>query len=543
MKPRRALLVTAMSVLLVAAGSGCTDDDGTGTGGKSGAKPEIVMALSDAVNLIEPHTFRSQSAYATTNALYEPLLDQKFEEQGDGSLLGSRTEVVPAAAKSFEITDTASGGQLATFTLRDNLRFSDGTPVTAEDYKYVFDRAIEGPGYVRQMLPFVGVQSVDQIRVIDERTLEIESSVKSPLFEPFLTFQVFGAINQEVAEANATAEDPWAFKFLNTHGAGSGPYMIETYKPDTQVVLVPNPHYWNADKVANSKVTIRMVPDANQRALLIQSGEIDVAGGLPPDLVRRMENDPNLTVFSQPTSGVQYMGMNQSIAPLDNVNVRRAILRAVPYDALLEQVMYGYATPASGVVTSSMDTHDPEIGKQYATDMDQAAEYLAQSGVSEVNLRLGVRESRSTDREAAVLIQDSLRQIGVNLEVQVLPDADFAKQLNAGTLPLFIHDWLSWGEDPFYQMTFLTTCGHPVNYARFCNEQYDALIQQGTFESDPEVRAELSSQAQQIFYDEAPWAPLWSSDRTLVVRSCVTGMDRDYSLVPGVTQLTKSGDC
>lgn len=541
MKPRQALLAVAMSALLAASSSGCTDGDGTGE--RSGTKPEIVMALSDAVNLIEPHTFRSQSAYATTNALYEPLLDQKFEKQGDGSLLGSRTEVVPAAAESFEITETASGGQLARFKLRDNLKFSDGTPVTAEDYKYVFDRAIKGPGYVRQMLPFVGVTSVDQIRAIDKRTLEIESSVKSPLFKPFLTFQVFGAINQKVAQANATATDPWAFQFLNTHSAGSGPYMIETYKPDTQVVLVKNPHYWNADKVANSKVTIRMVPDANQRALLIQSGEIDVAGGLPPDLVRRMKNDRNLTVFSQPTSGVQYMGMNQSIAPLNNVNVRRAIRSAVPYKALLDQVMHGYATPASGVVTSSMDTHDPEIGKRYATDMSQATTYLAQSGVSGVNLRLGVRESRSTDREAAVLIQDSLRQIGIKLEVAVLPDADFAKQLNAGTLPLFIHDWLSWGEDPFYQMTFLTTCSHPVNYARFCNKQYDALIKQGTFESDRAVRARLSSQAQQIFYDEAPWAPLWSSDRTLVVRSCVTGMDRDFSLVPGVTQLTKSGKC
>lgn len=547
-------MIALLLFVLAACTAGTTDasdvdepSDATAAPGGEGsdavAKPEIVMALADAVNLIEPHTFRSQAAYATTNALYESLVDQAFEEQEDGSFLGSRTEHVPAAAESYEIEETDDGGLVATFTLRENLKFSDGSPVTAQDFKYVFDRAAEGPGYVGAMLPFVGIESTDQITVVDERTLEIRSDVQSPLFEAFLSFQVFGAINAEVAEANATEEDPWAFQYLNSNAAGAGPYMLEEYDPDRQVVLVPNPHYWNKDEVANSRVTIRMVPDANQRALLVQSGEIDIAGGIPPQMLADLENDPNLTIFSQPTSGVQYLGMNRDIAPLDNVDVRKAILHAVPYQALLDQVMYGYATPANGVVTSTMDTHDPEIGAQYKTDLELAQQYLEDSGESGVALRLGVRESRSTDQEAAVLIQDALRQIGIELEIAVLPDADFGQQINEGTLPLFIHDWLSWGEDAFYQMTFLTTCDKVTNYARFCNEEYDALVEEGTFETDPARREEISSQAQQIFFDEAPWAPLWSSDRTLVSRSCVTGMDRDYSLVPGMTRITKSEEC
>jgi peptide/nickel transport system substrate-binding protein len=552
------LLVMAMMLALVAAA--CSAEDGTDTtaatdepttiaangtettlAGAGDEKPQIVIALSDTVNIVEPHTFRSTSAYSVTDALYEPLLAQAFEEV-DGVLLGSREEHVGKGAASYEIVETDAGGLLATFELREGAMFPDGSPVTADDYKYTFDRTIVGPGYIGLLLPFIGIDSVDQIRVIDDYTLEIEAKVQSPLFERFLTFQVFGAMNQEELDANATEADEWAFEYLADKGAGAGPYVIESYNPDSEIVLVPNENYWDADAVANSGVTLRTVPDANQRALLVQSGEIDLAAGLPPQLLAELANDESVVVYSAPTTGVQYMGMNREIAPLDNVDVRKAILHAVPYQALLDQVMFGFATPANGVVTSTMETHDATIGGQYATDLDLAAQYLADSGET-VSLQLAVRESRSDDQEAAVLIQDSLRQIGIEMEIAVLPDADFGERLNNGELPLFIHDWYSWGEDPFYQMQFLTTCGQFVNYARFCNEEYDALVAEGTFSLDPAVRADASTQAQQIFFDEAVWAPLWSTDRTVVAGRCVTGVDRDYTLVTGFDTLSKTEDC
>lgn len=509
----------------------------------SGEKPVIVAALGDTVNIVEPHTFRSTAAYSVTDALYEPLLAQVFEEQPDGLLLGSREEHVGAAAESYEIVETDAGGLLATFKLRQDAKFTDGTPVTANDFKYTFDRTILGPGYIGLLLPFIGIESPDQIRVIDDYTLEIEANVQSPLFERFMTFQVFGAMNKALLDENATAEDEWAFAYLADKGAGAGAYMLESFNPDSEVVLVPNPNYWNLDELANSGVTLRTVADPNQRALLVQSGDIDIATGIPPQLLSELEGDDSVKIYSAPTTGVEYMGMNQMIPPLDNVDVRRAIMHAVPYQALLDQVMFGYATPAAGAVTSTMETHDPEIGGQYVSDLEAAAQYLADSGVDEVNLELFVRDTNASDQQAAVLIQDSLRQIGINIEVSILPSADFSERLNAGEMPLFIHDWFSWGEDPFYQMRFLTTCGQFVNYSHWCNEDYDALVQEGTFSLDPEVRADVSRQAQQIFFDNAVWAPLWSAERTAVTGRCVTGLDRDYTLVPGFKQTTKSDTC
>lgn len=514
-----------------------TPDDDSGSD-----KPHIVAALSDAPNVIEPHTFRATTAYAVTKALYEPLISQQFDPQDDGLLLGSRVAHEGSAAASYEITETENG-LLGTFQLRQDLMFSDGTPVTAHDFKYAFDRSmLADHSYITVLLPLIGIASPDQIRVIDDHTLEVETNVKSPLFERFMTFQVFAALNQADIEANATADDPWGAAYLTTQAAGAGPYMLESFDPDSETVLVPNPHYWDAENVANSGVTIRTVPDANQRALLVQSGEIDIASGLPPRLLAELSNDPNVTVYTRPTTGVHYMGMNQELAPLDNVDVRRAIMLAVPYDALIDQVMFGFASPASGVVTSPMETHDPAIGSQYRQDLEAAQAALEASGVEGVSLVLGVRESQSTDQEAAVLIQDALRQIGIEVEVQILPDGDYAARLNAGELPLFIHDWFSWGEDPFYQMQFLTVCGSFVNYAKFCNEEYDGLVEAGKFTLDEAERQSISSRTQEIFFENAVWAPLWSTDRTVVTGRCVTGIDQDYTLVPGFKYVTKT-DC
>lgn len=514
---------------------------GTAAGGEG--KPEIVAALWGAPNLIEPHTFRTVSAYAVTNALYEPLLDVQYEQQPSGVLLGIRGQHVGLGAESYEVTETADG-LIGRFYLRKDAKFPDGTPVTAQDYKYTFDRSMLADfSYITLLMPFIGVDSPDQIRVVDDYTLEIETKAKSPLFERFMTFQVFGAINQKLVEANATADDPWGAEYLKSNGAGSGPYVVESFQPDRDVVLKPNPYYWDAANVANAGVTIRTVPDANQRALLVRTGEIDIATGIPPKLLAELANDNNVKIVSRPTSGVTYLGMNQKIAPLDNVNVRRAIVNAVPYSALIDQVMYGYASPAGGVVTSPMETYDPAIGDQFRQDLDKARQYLAESGVQNLNLVLGVRESAETDQEAAVLIQDALRQIGIQVEVQILPDADYAAKLNADELPLFIHDWFSWGEDPFYQMTFLTTCGSFVNYARFCNEEYDSLVEQGKFTLDPQERQDISSQTQRIFYDEAVWAPLWSVDRTAVVGRCVVGLSYGYTDLPGFKYVTKTDSC
>ena len=393
------------------------------------------------------------------------------------------------------------------------------------------------------LLPFIGISDVSQVSVVDKMTLQIKTNVQSTLFERFMTFQVFGALNSKQAKINSNTDDPWSFEFYNNKSGGSGPYYVSKFNPDSEVVLKPNPGYWNAKKIPNKGIILKAIPDANERARLVSSGSIDVAGGIPPKLLKTLETDNNVTVHKRPSSGVVYLAMNQKIKIMQNINLRKAIIHSIPYDDLINNVMYGYAQTAGGVVTSSMETYDKSIGDKYNKNFNTARKYLNDSGLNQPSLLLGVRESRLEDQEAAILIQDSLRKIGISIDIQILPDGDFGNRINNNELPLFIHDWYSWGEDPFYQMMFLSTCGQFVNYARFCNNEYDKLVKKGAFTLNNDKRQSISSKAQKIFFSEAVWAPLWSADRTIVTNKCVEGLSIGYSSIADMKMMSKKDNC
>lgn len=489
----------------------------------SGTDAVINVGLGSDVDLLDPHSFRTDAAYVVTANVYDPLIRQKYEEQ-DGALQGI-DEYEPALAESWDISED---GTEATFHLRADAEFADGSPVTSQDVKYTFERAMLGPGYITSLLPFVGIDKPKQIETPDEHTVILRPSFKSPLFERFLSFQVFGAINSDVAEEHATKDDPWATEWLNDNVTASSAYDVGEFNRGRETVLEPNKNYWGADEVSNGGVRMRAVPDADQRALLLQSGDLDVADSLPPRLLSQLEDDPAIKINRLPSSRITYLGMNNEIAPFDDKQVRQAISYAIPYQDIIDKVQFGYATPAMGPVPPAMDTSAGEELWPYDTDLDKAKELMEASGKSGLTTELVVRQSVPTDSESAVFIQDALREIGVEVEIKRLPDAAYFQRLNEHSLPMFLHDWFSWGEDPFFQMSFLLQSEQFTNYANYSNADFDALIEEGTLELDADQRADLSRQAQEIAIDDAPWAFLYSADYVVASREDISGVTRPF---------------
>jgi peptide/nickel transport system substrate-binding protein len=206
-------------------------------------KPQIVIAYDGDIDHIELMQFRSIGGYDATANLYEPLLwqtvtfdSQKGEFVGTGAWEG-------AGAESY---DVSTDGTVFTFHLRQDAQFADGTPITANDYKYTFDRAMKGPGYIGLLTPFMALESPDNVEVLDDYTLQITTSRPAALTEAVISFQVFGAISQATADAHATADDPWADQWFHTNANSSGHYVITEWKPGTEYVFEPNPNYWAA---------------------------------------------------------------------------------------------------------------------------------------------------------------------------------------------------------------------------------------------------------------------------------------------------------
>lgn len=492
------------------------------TAAQDGEKAQIVIAYDSDIDHIEVQHFRSLGAYDATGNLYEPLITQALVPNDNGELIGQR-EFEGAGAESYEVSDD---GTVFTFHLRQDAMFADGTPITAHDYQYTIDRALNGTGYIGLLAPFMALESVDQVEVVDDYTLVVTTSRPAALTETILAFQVFGAYSQATAEANATAEDPWADTWYNTNSNSSGPYVITEWEPGVEFVFEPNANYWRgADWFQNSGVVFRVVPDATTREQLIRAGDVDVALGLSFGSLSELDADPNIVVHAIPTTRIYYLGMNVNTPPFDNVQVRQAVSMAIPYDAIVENVIYGYGSQPTSPIPAGMEGHTDEFWTYGDATVDDAAALLAEAGYPDgFEIELTVPQEDQARVDAATWVQSGLAEIGVTVTINAVPTAEFSELVNSHELPFFIQEWYSWGNDPFYQLTWNFKCGAFPNFVNYCNEELDALIDAGTFSRDATERAEIASQAQELLVNEAVWAYLYSPSWIVVTRSDVSGI-------------------
>jgi peptide/nickel transport system substrate-binding protein len=486
------------------------------------AKPVIVIAMDSDIDHIEPHEFRSDFGYYATANFYEPLLLQVLEPGAEEGVLEGTLEYGPGLAESMTMS---ADGLVATFKIREGAKFANGNPITAHSFKHIFDRAITAPrSYIPLLVQFMGFDSADDVVVVDDYTLEIHLDQPAALFKPQLAFQVFGAMDEKTTAAHATADDPWAFDWYRLNTNPSGPYVISKWEPGVEYWFEPNPNYWQGPEFfQNRKIIAKVVPSPEDRELLLKKGDIDLALGLPFKDVDALKADPNVKVYDIKYTRLFYLGMNSKIAPFDNVKVRQAISYAIPYETIIEESLYGYAQKATSPIPVGMPLHSDEYWP-YDTDLDKAKALLAEAGYGGgFDVELAVRLSIPWDVDAAVWIQSNLVQIGVNVTINKMTDADFFGKLNAHELPFFIHDWYSWGNDPAYQLTFLLKCGQFTNYADYCNERVDELIELATWETDEAKRTEYMNEAQKIIVEEAPWAFLHQPDWIVGVSKDFTG--------------------
>jgi peptide/nickel transport system substrate-binding protein len=509
--------LSVLAALILALGIGAYAPAGAQT-----AKSKIVIAYDGDIDHIEPMEFRSQWAYDATANLYEPLITQKLVANDAGELIG-QNEFEAAGAESWDVSED---GTVFTFHLRPDAKFADGTPVTANDYKYTFDRAITGPGYIGVLTPFMALASADAVQVLDDYTLQITTERPAALSETVIGFQVFGAISQATAAAHATADDPWAESFFRTGSNSSGPYSVTEWNAGVQYTFEPNPNYWRgADFFQNSGAIYRVVPEAATREQLLRAGDVDVALGIPYADLADLSADPGVTVHAVPTMRIYYLGMNTKVAPFDDARVRQAVSMAIPYDTIIENVVYGHGVQPKSPVSIGMEGYTDEYWTYGSGDMDAAKALLADAGYPDgFQVELTVPQEDQVRIDAATWIQAGLADIGVEVTINTVPSADYAGLEYSYELPFFIEQWYSWGNDPFYQLTFNLKCGAFANFVNYCNSEVDALIEQGTFSRDPEVRAQAIRRAQEIIVNDAPWAFLYQPDWIVATRSNVSGV-------------------
>jgi peptide/nickel transport system substrate-binding protein len=486
-------------------------------------RPIVVNWWSEPSN-IDIHSFGTDGDSDVRFAVYAPLIRRaQVEGPYPNTTIAVAGEYEGALAESWDVDDEAGA---VTFHLREGALFASGNPVRAEDVRWTVERGLLSPtSYMFLLMPLGGITDAAQVEVVDDQTVRfVTEGGVTPLFFELLSIVNMSVLDKETILEHATEEDPYATEWLPLNAASSGPYVLTRAEPGVEFVLDPNANYFDADYPRNSGIIFKVIPTAADRLLLLRSGELDVLRGVPYSEIDALSEEEGINVLIYPSTDTRAIALNNNIPPFDNPTVRQAIAYAIPYEDIVNTVWAGYATQLKSPIPEGMPTSDFSLWP-YETDPDHARELLAEAGFPDgFETTLFTRADNQDDQAIAVLVQEALREIGVTVNIESLTSGAYAaRQFNDRDMPMHFFDFISYVNDPFYHFHWLLRCEQGTNYGNYCDPAVDALIDEGLAEGDPERRAEISREIQQIHLEASPWIYLVQPNSVTAVRSDIQG--------------------
>ncbi|QCR20243.1 ABC transporter substrate-binding protein [Agrococcus sp. SGAir0287] len=480
---------SAMTVLLV---GGCAQS--ANAPGAGDERTSLVAAYSEGGQTLNPYEANDVTSDTFVLAAYDQLVTYAVDVV-DGEATARTQEIEPMLAESWEVNDDATE---YTFTLRDDVEFQSGNPLTSADVVGSLE-LIEASASASFLYGMAGIASYE---ALDEHTVRISLTGPNHLFLQILPMYSFSIVDTALVEESGGAE------WLSTSTAGSGPYVIEAWDPATEATLTRNEDYWG-EAPAVDDVTVRFIAEPANRVQLLSGGDVDLATEIPANDVEGLAETDGVVIDSRASNKILFFAMNNEIAPFDDPLVRQAISYAIPYEQLVDDVMEGQASPLTSAVPSSMAGFDDST-YAYEHDLDRARELLAEAGYPDgftFDFTLGGGFQDWADD--AVLIQAELAQIGVTMNIQNMARPQFLEALDTRQVQAYISRWTSFVNDPQYHLGLLMTTDTSSNYMNYSNPEVDALWQQASQETDESVREELYGQMQALITADAPWAYLY----------------------------------
>lgn len=484
-------------------------------------KDVIVNAFGLDLDDLDPQYFKSNAGYMTIGNLYDMLVDYELVEDEVKSLIPATDDHGDWVFKP-SLADVTVSDDMKTLTIKLNkdAKFESGNPITADDWLYTWDRSLKGEGYSKIKLKMLTILSMDQIEKVDDSTIKFNMTKQHPFPLKFLAMNDMAPIEKVAAEQHATADDPDAHNWLKMNATASGAYKLKSWTTGVGWELEPNPNYWNKANVKNKGVIYKVIANPQDRVSLLQKGDVDIAHDIAVKDLATLKSDPNIKICEFKIPWPFYMGMNTKLAPFDKKEVRQAIAYATPYKTIIDKVMYGFAGELKSPVATGMPDSDGSSW-HYDTDLQKAKELLDSVGASNLEFEVGLVIGRVEDEQTAVWIQSNLAQIGVNMKINKMTDAQFFDLYNKFQLQAFITEWYSWVNDPFYHMSmhFLSTAG--TNATQYNNPAVDKLITDGLYEPDKAKRSSMAKEAQKIVIEDCPWVMLYQRHWIMAARQNV----------------------
>jgi peptide/nickel transport system substrate-binding protein len=311
---------------------------------------------------------------------------------------------------------------------------------------------------------------------------------------PYITGNIVSKKAWEAAGGKATT-DPLA---------ESGPYLRASWSPKEKTVLTRNPD-WKGEAPAWDTIEILPIDDENTAEIAFEAGELDFTRVSLGSVARYREGVPNGgTLLEYPSLYYAWLGMNLDHPKLQNQKLRQAIQHAIDVPMIMEAAYFGAAVPSTGIIAPGLAGNRAQSLVPPQANFEKAAQLLAESGETNVTLKLDTL-NKTTFTTAAQVIQATLAQIGITLEVNVLESGAFWASADNEDLQLVLNRY-SMTPDPYYATAWFTTeqVGH-WNWERFSNEEFDQIHNSAYQETDPEKRAVMYQRAQDIMEESGAY--------------------------------------
>ena len=483
-----------------------TSDTEDVAGGDDPKQGGVFNTLWSDPPTLDPHLVTDGTSYGIVIEIYSGLVRLGVNPSNPFE---------PDLAESWSVLED---GKVYEFKLRNGLVFSNGDPVTAQDFKWSFERAAHpdtASTVAEEFLgDIVGIQDIvdgkattaEGIEVVDERTLRITIDAPKAYFIAKLTYPTAFVLNKNNVESLGRN---WVDEPVST-----GPFTLKEYRIGQRIRLARNDNFW--DRAAYLDEVVFNLAGGVAMAMY-ENDEIDVTGVGLADLERVQDPTEDLNkdlVEVPPNFAVSYVGFNIDEPPFDDANFRQALNHAVDKQLIADQVFSNLVKPAYGIIPPGFPGFSAEI-KGLEFDPELAQDLLNQSAYADPSTRpriiLTVPGTGGSPGLTTEVVADMWRQnLGIEIEIQQVEWATYIQDLHRGRLQAW--SGLSWQADYPDPQTFIDVLfrsNSAINYGGYANSQVDAYVVAAQTEQDATKRVELYNDAEQLVVSEAAWLPLW----------------------------------
>jgi peptide/nickel transport system substrate-binding protein len=515
------------SMTALAAGSALPAAPAVWSPAKAQSRAETLLIVSESgPNNVDIHGVGTNvPGYEVSWNCYDRLISHEMKTLPNGDQYYDRDKFKMELADDMNVGDMS-----ATFKLKKNATFHDGTPVTAKDVKWSLDRAVTVGGFPTFQMGAGSLTKPEQFVVLDDHTIRVDFLRKDRLTIPDLAVVVPCVLNSELLKKHATEKDPWGLDYTKQNTAGGGAYRVVSWNAGTEVILERNDKWAGGPVPKVKRIIWRIVPSAGNRRALLERGDADISYDLPNKDFVELKQMGKLNIVSTPYSnGIQYIGMNVKHPPFDNLKVRQAVACAIPYQKIMDAVLFGLGKPMFGAPPGTpTDVAWPQP-HGYTTDIHKAKQLLAEAGYPDgfettLSFDLGFA---GVNEPLCVLTQESLGQIGIRCTINKIPGATWRTELNKKVLPLYTNVFSGWLDYPEY---FFIWCYHGknsiFNTMSYQSKEMDGFIDgavaaaaegdKGAYEKDVKAFVELA-------FADMPRIPLYQPFVNVAMQKNVSG--------------------